>query len=632
MLKYVQKVRDELVGDKVIYQKTNSVAETLNQNDISYPFMDSVDNSVFLDSITATNGQMLWKEMNKIAKKLSSKLNNKVQTEGSRFVLHNGFKITGFGRGESHKYIPFTLTMDDGQTLTALAKNVKNLRSFNPKQPLEITHWFINKKDATRAIYKNGDTTIDEATTIARLKALIEMTHAKFVANNPDIATGSAIQDLKEEINAMTIDLNDVVYEPDKSYGEKIQDMEARKNTESKTEENKEATKEKGIKYDYVVTLPEGTKKYINTIRESFLQDDVLKTLSIDLQVGQVSEDAIARRNVVIEGESASIKTKIKQYIEFSTIGYDKIEGKEGARMPAVALIRNAEFVKSKTGVDYTIEHHQNATFLTDREEFVIQEDGRGYNLLRAKGKYETWSVKERWLISDMTRKRVIETINEALEKEANKQELGAAVQEPKDNSEQLEKLKVIKGFIGGSQYSILEDAVNSEDNEFEEVINRLHQTITTMPKTYEQDGKGDKAVAYLHYFNSDSDWYITEKDMEDEQLQAFGLVSLHGGEPELGYISIEELKSLNIELDFHWDNKTIGEIKGHDVKERLREEEASVQTPSFDIKATTSEEFEQKLDELAEQLEKEGIIYQYEEELNKLADQLTELMKAENE
>jgi len=56
-------------------------------------------------------------------------------------------------------------------------------------------------------------------------------------------------------------------------------------------------------------------------------------------------------------------------------------------------------------------------------------------------------------------------------------------------------------------------------------------------------------------------DWYITERDMETDQLQAFGLANLgYGG--ELGYISIEELKSSNVEIDLHWTPKTLREVK----------------------------------------------------------------------
>lgn len=615
MLKYVQSVRDELVEDNSIYEKTSSVAETLSENDISYPFLDSVDH-VSMDSIAATNGQLLWKEMNKIAKKLSAKLNNKVQTEGNRFVLHNGFKITGVGKGESHKYIPFTLTMDDGQTLTALARNVKNLKSFNPKQPLEVTHWFINKKDATRAIYKHGDTTIDEATTIARLKALVEMTHVKFVANNPDIVPGSAIRDLKDEISAMQLDLSNVVYEPNKSYGEKLKDKEARKNPDKaeqiakakelaqievdngtfrpfaqnaeamkliegneagegkdvisayvdiiekgRHEAGEKALKEDEEKFDYVVTLPAGSEKYINTLKEAFKEDSELSKLRIGFVNDDVAEDAIAKKDVLVLGEKTSIKTKIKQYVHFASIGYDKTEGKD-VRMPSVALIRNAEFIKGKTRLDYSIDHEQNATFITERKEFSVEQDGRGSYYFRAVDDKENWSIKERWLSTDRPRKVIIEKINEALKEDKLKEVSGEAPEAAEDNLSTRDKLKVIKNFIGEEQYSILYRAIKQTNHEFKEVIDRLHETITTMPKTYGQDGKGDEAVAYLHYFNSDSDWYITEKDKSEEQIQAFGLVSLHGGEPELGYISIEELKNNNIELDFYWSNKTVGKLK----------------------------------------------------------------------
>lgn len=84
------------------------------------------------------------------------------------------------------------------------------------------------------------------------------------------------------------------------------------------------------------------------------------------------------------------------------------------------------------------------------------------------------------------------------------------------------------------------------------------------MPKTYEQDGKGLKAIAYLHYFTGNADWYITEKDMSDPdepgQLQAFGLANLgYGG--ELGYISIVELLKRGAELDYHFEPCPLDEI-----------------------------------------------------------------------
>jgi len=537
MLKYIQSIRDEFVGDRLAFQETGSVAETLNENSISYPFIESRDAGVELDSIQASSGQLLWKEMNKLAKKLSAKLDNQVQTEGNRFVLHHSFKITGVGKGESHKYIPFTLTMDDGQTLTALAKNVSNLKTFNPKKDLEITHWFINKKDATAAIYKRGDRDIDTATTVMRLKALIELSHKRFVSSNPDaISSSKEVKKLEDEINSMELDLSDVVWNGSKpeeyiqseetkaqleelskiadQKGYSVEDNESgglfnlyKENGDSFTTEqafedakksledapnlraerdgdNKDKLVEQAFKlgeqafknnepespmnnntfhkfmkdnkisvhlshdirfdtrvttsfndgYDsardkaqsikgdnkdtYKITLPKGAEKYLNVIKNAIETDEKTEGIEYEIIIDGTVMDAVDKKEVDIEGLESSIKTRIKQIVHFITIGADKIEGKENVRMPSVSLIRNAEYIKDKTGLDYKIEHQQGATFRTATEEFQVGDDGRAYSLMLPIGRYKAWSVKERWLSSDMSRKYTIERIKERLEKE----------------------------------------------------------------------------------------------------------------------------------------------------------------------------------------------------------------------
>ena len=117
--------------------------------------------------------------------------------------------------------------------------------------------------------------------------------------------------------------------------------------------------------------------------------------------------------------------------------------------------------------------------------------------------------------------------------------------------------------FMPTAQLKTMIGLVNGEEGAFfSEKLDELHMLVDTMPKTYGQDGMGDEAVAYLHYFKNGADWYITERDMEDEQLQAFGLADLFGDGGELGYISIEELKSVGAEFDLYWTPKTLREIK----------------------------------------------------------------------
>ncbi|MDC8446084.1 MAG: hypothetical protein LV471_09200 [Nitrosomonas sp.] len=129
--------------------------------------------------------------------------------------------------------------------------------------------------------------------------------------------------------------------------------------------------------------------------------------------------------------------------------------------------------------------------------------------------------------------------------------------------------MPLLKQFIGKSQLSAIGMGIRGEEGQFfKDKLIEIANVIQTMPKTYGQDGMGDKAIAYLHYFKGGGDWHITEKDMEDEQFQAFGLANIgYGG--ELGYISIQELIDAGVELDLYWTPKTIREIKGLPDKEK---------------------------------------------------------------
>lgn len=124
-------------------------------------------------------------------------------------------------------------------------------------------------------------------------------------------------------------------------------------------------------------------------------------------------------------------------------------------------------------------------------------------------------------------------------------------------------KLEYLKKFISKHQINSLEYILNGEESAYaKEKIDYFFNLIQKMPKTYDTDGQGDKAIAYLHYFKSSIDFFVTEKDMEDdEQLQAFGLVNMNN-EIELGYISIQELLDLEFELDLEWTPKTLKEVR----------------------------------------------------------------------
>lgn len=129
-----------------------------------------------------------------------------------------------------------------------------------------------------------------------------------------------------------------------------------------------------------------------------------------------------------------------------------------------------------------------------------------------------------------------------------------------------------LKHFIGPSQRLVLRRSLQGEEGmHFANLLIDLGARIDAMPGPYGQDGKGEDAIVYLHYFRGSADAWITEKDAmpgehEVEQEQAFGKVNLFGtgiGEAELGYVSIRELIEHGVELDLYWDPKPIHAIKG---------------------------------------------------------------------
>jgi len=118
-----------------------------------------------------------------------------------------------------------------------------------------------------------------------------------------------------------------------------------------------------------------------------------------------------------------------------------------------------------------------------------------------------------------------------------------------------------LKQWMPTGQFRVvMENARFSGEREyFRDLVVSLAQTIRDMPVTGDQDGMGDDAVAYLHYFVGGFDFYITEKDVDGGVMQAFGLISSDC--VELGYISITEIIAAGAELDFNFAPTTVGAL-----------------------------------------------------------------------
>lgn len=137
-----------------------------------------------------------------------------------------------------------------------------------------------------------------------------------------------------------------------------------------------------------------------------------------------------------------------------------------------------------------------------------------------------------------------------------------------KESIESVRNGGFFQQWMPALQRLAIQQALKGEEKRhFAEVLTIARERIEGMPKTYEQDGLGDQAVVYLHYFINGTDAWITEKDMGDSidirQYQAFGKVTLTGdkNDAELGYISIEELIQNGVEFDLYWAKKTLAEV-----------------------------------------------------------------------
>jgi hypothetical protein len=118
--------------------------------------------------------------------------------------------------------------------------------------------------------------------------------------------------------------------------------------------------------------------------------------------------------------------------------------------------------------------------------------------------------------------------------------------------------------FVPEHQLPVIKGA----KREYQDAIYIINKAVKDMPTTYSTEGIEDKKV-YLHYFSPSADWHIVEKDMSasvDGHLQDFGYANLGYG-AELGYISIDELKSIKaVNLDLYFEPVRWSSLSGESV------------------------------------------------------------------
>jgi hypothetical protein len=147
------------------------------------------------------------------------------------------------------------------------------------------------------------------------------------------------------------------------------------------------------------------------------------------------------------------------------------------------------------------------------------------------------------------------------------------AVPVPATRADGIKALTSIKPFLSSAQFSTMRGLMEGEEGQyFVDKAIEMAKLIDAMPATYKQDGMGDAAVVWLHYFKGSGDWWITEKDVDGGVDQAFGLADLYGDGGEMGYISIRELVQHGVELDLHFQPRPLSVVR---AKDQAQQQEA---------------------------------------------------------
>lgn len=104
-------------------------------------------------------------------------------------------------------------------------------------------------------------------------------------------------------------------------------------------------------------------------------------------------------------------------------------------------------------------------------------------------------------------------------------------------------------------------------DDDKRQILEGIEENLKKLRGYRSQDGMGDNAIVYAHYFYGQTDYFITETDFDEdagyENLIGFAILNGDTQFAEFGAVSLDELvQSRRIELDFYWMPVTLGAAK----------------------------------------------------------------------
>lgn len=139
-----------------------------------------------------------------------------------------------------------------------------------------------------------------------------------------------------------------------------------------------------------------------------------------------------------------------------------------------------------------------------------------------------------------------------------------------------------LRPYLFAGQLAALEQLSKGEEGAyFLGLVVELAARISSIPAMDEGPEVTNDSPVMLHYFYQGSDWYIFELEhvAEDDVVLGFGWAILGGDYQmaELGCISVSELLVCGVELDLHFTQKTLGQVRLEHLS-RINHGNASIQ------------------------------------------------------
>ncbi len=394
------------------------------------------------------------------------------------------------------------------------------------------------------------------------LKNRIEMEESNKRSLTPMIAKLKSVADaLAESIDNFSITIDDVAYTKASEAGtalyKKIAGVSERSAYSSRYTEFVVA---KVCGHDLLIS---------NSNLSAFNKPDAFgETISLHFRNAESFNNAVLQ-NVADRAEKPWIITqRIKALVEHISTGLKRWERERDDREKKLTSLREAASVK----IDNSEHERMVAELSALRVEVQANNKGFSMSLFQAQKallqELDKYGVLGSDVDDDLDEDPMLGSYDDDdgdVESEVEKQDKADTDADVDAEFSNLPSaIAYTQKFMGKNQRMVLKECLKGEEKEyFEKFYIELAGKIRDMPKTYEQN-EVDDPIAHLHYFQGGSDWFVFEKDIEGGVDQVFGYACLNGDtqNAELGYFSISEIVSYNVELDFNFTPIPLSQCK----------------------------------------------------------------------